>query len=287
MTKRLTVGFDGSDASMRAVMWAAAEADRRGAQLDIVSCFTTPPATHPRFMTLPSDVEGIRAETDAALRAIAARVTAAHPKLVCTAQVIFGSPGVELVHASARSDLLVVGTTGAGSVEAWLLGSVAHTAARTSTVPVVMVPAMEPAPLVGRIVLGVDDSASADHALDWATDAADDRGAGLVIVHAWQYQYALEPGSMGRRDVCRVDAALVLQRAVERRRARGRGPVSAELIEGPAAEVLVKQALDADLVVVGSRGRGALRSSVFGSVAHSVAAGSARPTVVVRGGSTR
>nr|WP_205528367.1 universal stress protein [Desertimonas flava] len=87
---------------------------------------------------------------------------------------------------------------------------------------------------------------------------------------------------MTGHDLTRVDAALVLDRALERCRDRGRGAVRGELVEGPPARSLLEHADHADLVVVGSRGRGGFRSLLFGSVAHRVAEHAACPVVVVR-----
>ena len=65
--------------------------------------------------------------------------------------------------------------------------------------------------------------------------------------------------------------------------ARAGSAVRAELIEGSASAALLKAAASADLLVVGSRGRGGLRSMLFGSVAHVVTNHGTCPVVVIHG----
>jgi nucleotide-binding universal stress UspA family protein len=134
-----------------------------------------------------------------------------------------------------------------------------------------------------RVVVGIDDSNEAKAALDWAIDEADLWRAGLTIVHAWSYPYGLDSPATAKHDVMRVDAACELERAVERANSRGGSSVDGMLVEGNAAEAIVEAASGADLVVVGSRGRGGLRSLVLGSVSSAVICHSPCPTVVVRG----
>lgn len=279
---RVTVGFDGSAASDRAVMWAAAEAARRSAKLRIVGCYTMPAVVSPWIGAIPYDLEEIRVAAQAGLDKAVAVVRERHPGLALEGGVVMAPPREQLAADAAESDLLVLGTTGAGKVEALLLGSVAHALARTSPCPVALVPDEEPPDRVGRIVVGIDGSEPAAAALDWATDLADSAAAELVVVHAWEYSKPDSRSPQGH-ELAKVDAALVLEEAVARSRERGLGPVRGELVEASAPAALVALAKNADVVVVGSRGRGGLRSMLFGSVAHSVAQHSPRPVIVVRG----
>jgi nucleotide-binding universal stress UspA family protein len=130
--------------------------------------------------------------------------------------------------------------------------------------------------------VGTDGSASAHAAVLWAVDEADRRDAELVIVHAWEYPYSTELGSPEAFDMTRVDAALLLEDAVATARDRGRGTVSGRLVNGAPAKAILDEAAGADLVVVGSRGRGGFRSLLFGSVAHRVAEHAPCPVVIVR-----
>ena len=133
-----------------------------------------------------------------------------------------------------------------------------------------------------RIVVGIDDSQGSNAALEWAIDEADLHRAELTVVHAWSYPYGLDSPAATVRDVMRVDAACALDRAVERANSRGGARVDSRLIEGNAAESILEAAEGADLIVVGSRGRGGLRSLLLGSVSSAVIHHTHCPTVVVR-----
>jgi nucleotide-binding universal stress UspA family protein len=282
MTKYLTVGIDGSAPARRAMDWAANEAERLGATVKAVACVQPPTFFNPWYVGVPYDMDEIRAESSISVRVAIERACLQHPDLAYEEVVVTDNPRTALVAEAADSELLVVGTTGAGAVESWLLGSVAHAVARTSPCPVVLVPNTDLAPPSGRIVAAVDGSPASYAALAWAGDEADARDGELVVVHAWTYYFGTELASQSAADLVRVDAQTVLDAAVERARERVRVRVRGELLEATAGEAIVECAADADLVVVGSRGRGGLRSAVFGSVAHGVASHSSTPTVIVR-----
>jgi nucleotide-binding universal stress UspA family protein len=141
--------------------------------------------------------------------------------------------------------------------------------------------------------VGVDGSPGARAALSWALVAAAQRGADVEVVAAfavdlyWIDAYLLEPESLGevRTDTEKRARAMVAE--VRSDPAITGVPGSAETVvdvvalAGGAAEILVKRAETADLLVVGSRGRGAVRSTLLGSVALHVSAHAGCPVVVV------
>lgn len=282
MNETYSVGYDGSPESWRAVMWTAARAAQTGAAVRVVSCYTMPIAPSPCMVPIPYDTAAIHAAVSDALSTAVDQARERHPGVRFEENVVAGSPRTQLVEAASSSALLVVGSTGAGAAASWLLGSVAHAVARTSDCPVVVVPAAVPDAPTNTIVVGVDGSPAATVALRWAVDEADRCAAELVVVHAWEYGYGTETSSETLRDMMRVDAALVRDAAVELCRERGRGPVRGELVEGQPAQAILDLASEADLVVVGSRGRGGFRSLLFGSVAQQVAEHATCPVVVVR-----
>ncbi len=286
----LTVGYDGSTPSRRAVAWAAMEADRRRAKLQIVACYSITPLAYPWVgsAAFPADIDLLEKAARDGLHEVAAEVTLSFPTLSVEQRAVFGWARDELVEAARDSDLLVVGTTGVGAAESVLFGSVAHAVARASCCPVALVPDGPDRPPFNRIMVGVDGSKASQLAADWATDEADRLSVECVecvecvVVHAWSYPYATELSSETGHDLTHVDAELCLEAAVERCRERGRCPVRGELVELSATKALVEASAQADLVVVGSRGRGELRSLLFGSVAHTVAQHAACPVVVIR-----
>jgi nucleotide-binding universal stress UspA family protein len=139
---------------------------------------------------------------------------------------------------------------------------------------------------MGRIVVGVDDSAEATAALRWALAEARLRDDTLELVHTWEFPaigevpggsvdilvHDLEKGAADLLD--RVAAAIV-----------GTDPgvkIERRILEGPAAGVLVDAAAEADLLVVGSRGRGGFAGLLLGSVAQRCVHQAKCPVVVVR-----
>jgi nucleotide-binding universal stress UspA family protein len=80
----------------------------------------------------------------------------------------------------------------------------------------------------------------------------------------------------------RIDAACVLERAVETARERCGVEVHGLLVEQDPVSALLDSAHDGDLIVVGSRGRGAVKAGLFGSTTNSLLDRSALPVVVVR-----
>ena len=119
----------------------------------------------------------------------------------------------------------------------------------------------------------------------WAGDEADRHHVGLVIVHGWTYAYAPDDArSVQARQLTEIDAACTLDRAVEAARARCGIEVTGRLVENSGVSALLETIRDGDLLVLGSRGRGALRSRLFGSTVNSVLDTCTVPVVVVRAG---
>jgi nucleotide-binding universal stress UspA family protein len=127
-----------------------------------------------------------------------------------------------------------------------------------------------------RIVVGVDGSSGADAALGWAIKEARLRDAKIDVIHAWQEPPAVTPAA----EATTHDLAALMGPAAERcleaviRRAVPEGFAGHSIhmrtwvAHGPAGPVLVEAAQDADLLVVGTRGLGAVGRLVLGSVSH-------------------
>ena len=146
----------------------------------------------------------------------------------------------------------------------------------------------------GPIVVGVDGSPAAQAALRWAADEARLRGARLVAVHAWSY---VPPAPIGEPSLMPMPSGdLAGQLVAEREAARaeleaalgeafpGGAPVELEsrIVEGDPAQALESEATDAELVVVGSRGRSSIASVLLGSVSRHVVDHARCPVVVVK-----
>ena len=125
----------------------------------------------------------------------------------------------------------------------------------------------------GEIVVGVDGSPGSDHALRWAVEEAILTGAKIRAVHAWMPP--LSEASIASLVDPNVDAApyeAAARNLVEVAVAKARTNVDVAVdieptIElGFAPDVLMDAGDAADLLVLGSRGRGGFRGLLLGSV---------------------
>jgi nucleotide-binding universal stress UspA family protein len=148
--------------------------------------------------------------------------------------------------------------------------------------------------VAGTIVVGIDGSPASHAAARWALAEASLRNARVIAVHAWSYiplAAVGDPGMIpmpagdlpGQLELEEKAATEELDRSLSEAFPDG---LSAELekrlVEGDAAEALVAEARDAELVVVGSRGRGGFKSALLGSVSGHVVQHAGCPVVVVK-----
>ncbi len=146
---------------------------------------------------------------------------------------------------------------------------------------------------MGIIVVGVDGSDNARAALVWALAEARLRGSTLRAVHAWmipamgsgEAPWALVPPAT-YVDVSVDEIEKATHEALEREIADVEPDpgiaIERHVEEGPAADVIVEASADAELVVVGTRGRGAIATLVLGSTSQHVIQHAGCPVVVVR-----
>ena len=141
----------------------------------------------------------------------------------------------------------------------------------------------------GTWVVGIDGSSHGEHTLEWVVLNAPGRASEITLLTAWQVPiYGPYP----------VDGALALpyddralaegarqsvEEVAEQTRGRLDVPIDAASIRGGAAASLLEVSTGADLLVLGSRGRGGFRSLLLGSTSGQCAAHASVPTVVVRG----
>lgn len=292
MTMKIIVGADGSEPSFQALRWAVHEARRHHAEVQVVSCYLVPGyAGFDGTAIYPSsvDVDTLQ-ETAAEVVDRAAELAATiDPALVVDRATPMSSPVVGITDVAMLGDEIVVGATGHSGLVAGLLGSVAAGVTHRAHVPVVVVPSkssMEFGDSMKKIVVGVDGSPESLLALDWAYNAALLSGAELTVVHSWLYPYPVSDSSP--REVRRpmeTDAENELQSSLDSLGSRltdGSVVVHRELREDSAVDALLKEGDGADLLVVGSRGRGGFRARLLGSVSRTLVQHASCPVAVIR-----
>lgn len=135
----------------------------------------------------------------------------------------------------------------------------------------------------GRIVVGVDGSASSVDALRWAGQQARLTGAQLLAVSSWTSPttYGWSPAPAGTD--WQTDSETVLRTALtDALGAAAAEHVQQHVVPGHPAAALLEAAAGADLLVVGSRGHGGFTGMLLGSVSQHVIAHAPSPVVVVR-----
>ncbi|WP_030239005.1 universal stress protein [Streptomyces sp. NRRL S-350] len=140
----------------------------------------------------------------------------------------------------------------------------------------------EPSELTSTVVAGIDGSPQSTAAAHWAAEEAVRRGGSLRLVHAWPWLTDGE-SSFAEPDALPDAVQRTLAEAAED--VRGRHPeldVRTDAVLDAPVDGLVAAAADADLLVLGSRGRGGFTGLLLGSVSRSVAGRSGVPVVVVR-----
>ncbi|WP_460061193.1 universal stress protein [Streptomyces sp. YKOK-I1] len=288
MTGPITAGVDGTDESLAALAWAAREAVRRDTALRVVHAWK-----HHRPHTAPeaADRDAQRAWVDDAVERAVATVTARHPGLAVTTDVLEGHPVETLLAAAADAELLVLGSRGHGAVVGFLLGSVGRQVIAEAARPVVLVRAGDKpsAEVAGHeIVVGQqgepEDSAAV---LRFAFETAAARGASVRVVRAWSLPpvFAYSPGSLKLLDEAgglEPFEKKALDDAVRPWRERFPDVHVVEHIEmGSAGQVLLSVAGRAQLMVVGRRAHRTAVGARIGSVAHGVLHHADCPVAVV------
>ncbi|MEO6411687.1 MAG: universal stress protein [Pedococcus sp.] len=146
------------------------------------------------------------------------------------------------------------------------------------------------------VVVGLDLSGNSDLALEWAAGEADRLGRPLTVLHAYEPAAfpAVRAGVPGGSVVTDLDLTLkdialqTVSHCADRVRKSHPGlEIRTLSADGPAGAALVDASREAELVVVGARGHGALKGMLFGSVSTHVCAHSHAPVIVVREAASR
>ena len=287
-TRPVVVGVDGSEESLRAVEWAAREANRHGAPLRLVSAPAMPPRM---WASSPAPAGVAKMLGDAPRRALAEGITRAGevaPDLLIDTDLLTGPPALMVTGSGSGALLLVVGARGAGGFAAMLLGSVSRYAAMHASCPVVVV-REETGAVHREVVAGIRDPYDATATLPFAFEEAALRGATLVAVHAWHWSPAPFGEPEGREMTARqaghgkvlADASVNLTETLRTWREKYPDvPVREDTVRGHPARVLASYTARADLVVIGRHG-GHDTGPAIGAVQHGVLNHAHGPVAVV------
>jgi nucleotide-binding universal stress UspA family protein len=272
----VVVGIDGSDAALGGARWAAAFAASRSLPVTLLHAI---PRLDWHFASVdePAEHDG-SAAADAVLAAAETAVRSVSPDLEIRTAAVKGAVATVLAQASQSARLLVVG---AGAAEYRALGAHAVKVAHRTRCPLLV----WRAPVARRtgkplpVVVGIDESEGSTRALAEAFDVAATLHAPLTVVHMWEITAAVGMGDLGGQGMMDWQLLEVLQSRQRQRmdelvepfaRTYRNAHVTKVFQDISPAKGLTDLSGDAQLVVVGSHGRGKLADSLFGSVSQSV-----------------
>src|SRR5271156_1413423 len=282
------VGVDGSPAARCAVDWAAHDAAMRNVPLTLVHAVQPIGVTLPRLTATTAfsrwQVEQGQKILDEAVETARSTTPGGGPAQIET-EMLFSPAVPVLVDLSKDADLVVVGSRGRGPITRSLLGSLSSSLIRHAHCPVAVIhdedPLM-PYPAHAPVLVGIDGSPASELAIAIAFHEASWRRVDLVALHVWS--------DVEVNDYPAIDWPAMKPAAEE---------ILAERLAGwqdryPDVTVrrvvecdhptyhLVRQSESAQLVVVGSHGRGGFAGMLLGSVSTAVAHSARMPVIVAR-----
>ncbi|MEU6413088.1 universal stress protein [Microbispora sp. NPDC046933] len=281
MSGPIIVGTDGSPAATAAVRWAVDDAARRGCPVRFVSVVDHWAYGIPKFPTSGGDP--LTAHAERALSAAEAAARERQPDVKISTEIIEGIPARVLRDKAKEAVEIVLGSRGLGGFAGVVVGSVSSHVAGHAPCPVVVVrPGWSGER--GEIAVGVDDSPECEPALAYAFEQARAHGDTLRAVHAWQLPaHPLAPEiTYDVEEVREARQRVTREKLADPRRRYPEVPVREEIVYGHPVDALVQASRGADLLVVGSHGRGALGAAMLGSVSRGVLHHAECPVAVVR-----
>ncbi|HUH68468.1 MAG TPA: universal stress protein [Mycobacterium sp.] len=282
----IVVAVDGSPASNAAVYWAARDAAMRNIPLTVVHAVVTPtttwpPVPYPDALATRLEDEGKKAVLHAIKIAEDAMPT--DHKVTIKRELVYSTPALALVEMSDEAEMIVVGSSGRGLLARGVLGSVSSTVVRHADCPVAVIRDEDlPDPQHAPVLVGIDGSPASEVATAIAFDEASRRGVDLMALHAWSDVTLSE---LPESDWSGLEAEAQRSLAESLAGWQERYPdvtVHRLVVRDRPARQLVEKSDSAQLVVVGSHGRGGLTGMLLGSVSNAVLHSVRIPVIVAR-----
>lgn len=289
----ILVAVDGSAESNAAIRWASREAILRRAPITLIHIISPVVISWPVGQYLGSSAflgsvgewqdDNARQVIEQALKTVKSSVGESDAPPVQT-EIVTAEVVSALSDASKQAQLTVVGSRGLGALSRVVLGSVSAGVVQHGHGPVAVVHSDDAGtPDAGLpVLLGIDGSAVSEDATALAFDEAARRGVDLVALHAW--------ADVGKFAALGVDWAPYEEEGHEVLGERLAGwqerypdvHVHRRLVSDRPSHWLIEASKEAQLVVLGSHGRGGFAGMLLGSVSRAVAQAAHAPVIVVR-----
>lgn len=280
MAETIIIGVDGSEQSRVALTWGLDRAAERNASVELL---------HVADDSFLSESVAFLSEAQKASEEMLQAERDYAQSLGFTGHIsgtaVVGHPIVEVEEASKRADLLVLGAHEGSKWAGTFFGTRAVKIAAVAHCPVAVIPSEIAATRTG-VVVGIDGSEAAQHAIAYAAEEASRRAVPLTAVYAW-----MPPLTPGLEYLWSEELVESQRTAAEEAIAIGVAGLSTrypdlevrrEIVQASPVAALLQTAENAELLVVGSRGRGAISRLLLGSVSHGVLQALPCPVIVTR-----
>jgi nucleotide-binding universal stress UspA family protein len=270
------------------VQWAARDAELRNVPLTLVHAASPEVSTWLRT-PLPAGVlrwqqDHGRRLVDEALKLVEEASRGGGPAGI-RSEILASAAVPTLIDLSKDAEMVVTGAQGSGRWPGRRLGSVSSGLLRHAHCPVAVIHDEDPpGPEVSEapVLLGVDGSPASERATAIAFDEASLRRVGLVALHAWSDVDVSEWPEFDWSTTQSMAEEVLAERLAGWQEEYPDVPVSRTVVQAQPARKIAEHSEDAQLVVVGSRGRGGFDGMLVGSVGETVAQMARVPVIVAR-----
>lgn len=281
------VGVDGSAAALDAVRWAALDARLHLSDLLVVSAMSLPKVLTGLGVLPDTVVHQARSETDRILNE--ARETATRGTATVTVDTVSSEASAvsTLLELSETARMVVIATRGLSGTEQRSLGSIGFAVTTHARCPVTVVRGWTDGGLdhaIQPVVVGVDGTKASAAAMTSAFEEADVRSAPLTAVHSWSdtdLSIGFPIRGMEWPDNRRAAADHLARLLEPHTRLHPTVSVRSVVVKDKPVQALLDHAQGAQLVVIGSHGRGGYAEMMLGSTSRSVLTRAHCPVTVV------